>query len=49
MVNKVAGILTLVVAGVIIATLVIHPQGTGTLFNSLGKTWTGSLAAILGK
>ncbi len=49
MVNKVAGILTLIVAGVIVATLVIHPAGTGILFNSLGNTWTRSLSSILGK
>ncbi len=48
MVNKVFGVATLVVVGVIIATLIINYKGTGTLFNGITTLWADSLGSILG-
>lgn len=46
------GILNLAViiaGGVMLANLVIHPQGTTALFNGIGNLWKVSVNGMLGK
>lgn len=46
------GILNLAViiaGGVMLANLVIHPQGTTALFNGIGNLWETSVNGMLGK
>lgn len=46
------GILNLAViiaGGVMLANLVIHPQGTTALFNGIGNLWKTSVNGMLGK
>lgn len=49
MFGQVLAIATLVVIGAIIADLVIHPQGTGALFNGVSGIWRSGLNATLGQ
>lgn len=47
--QRITGIAFLMVVGAIIADLVIHPTGTGTLVNGVAKLWQGGLNATLGQ
>jgi len=47
--QRLAGILILIVAGVIIADLVTHPQGTGTLVNGITSIWRAGLQGAAGQ
>lgn len=49
MFQQVIGVATLIVVGAIIADLVIHPQGTGTLINGISGLWKSGLNATLGQ
>lgn len=49
MISKGFGLAMAVVVGVIIADLVIHPQGTSVLTNAAVTTEKSSLNALLGK
>lgn len=46
--NRAFDVIVLVVWGTIIADLVTHPQGTGTLTNGLSNLWGQSLNAVKG-
>lgn len=47
--SKILGIATLVIFGAIIANLIAHPQGTGTVINGISGLWRSSLQAAGGQ
>jgi hypothetical protein len=42
-------LLTLIVAGVILADMIIHSSGTTAFFNGVGGLWGTSINGLLGK
>jgi len=47
--QRIAGIAVLIVIGVIIADLVLHPAGTGTLVNGIAGIWRAGLQGAAGQ
>ena len=47
--DKIIGVLVLVVFGAIIADLVLHPAGTGILINGISGLWKSGLQAAGGQ
>ena len=47
--QKLAGVLILIVFGVIIADLVTHPEGTGKLTNAITSLWRTGLQGAAGQ
>lgn len=47
--QKIAGIAILIVIGVIVADLVTHPQGTGTLVNGIASIWRTGIQGAAGQ
>jgi hypothetical protein len=47
--QKIVGVLVLIVIGVIIADLVTHPQGTGTVINGISNIWRTGIQGASGQ
>lgn len=47
--QRIAGIAFLIVVGVIIADLVLHPEGTGKLVNGITSLWRAGLQGAAGQ
>jgi hypothetical protein len=47
--GRVAAIITLIVGGIIIADILIHPQGVQAAGSQINQFWSTSVSGLLGK
>lgn len=49
MTGQLFNLLVIIVAGVILADMIVHSDGTSAFFNGVGALWRTSINGLLGK